>query len=132
MTQATLFKHFRPRGLAISSVLMILFGLAEVVTGFTHQFFELSTSQNTITTILSVIIGLLYVLGGILIIPLRKWGAVWAIVCLVGDIVGRIAMVDAGLYPLDGFRQTFAIIAGTLIAAFFAVYIGMQIQTFKN
>jgi hypothetical protein len=34
-----------PFGIAVVAMLMILFGLAEVVTGFTHDFFGISTSQ---------------------------------------------------------------------------------------
>jgi pyruvate,water dikinase len=37
-------------GITIVAILMILFGLAEVVTGFTHNFIRLITSQTSIST----------------------------------------------------------------------------------
>ena len=36
----------RPWGITIVAVLMILFGLAEVVTGFTHNFYDTGTSTS--------------------------------------------------------------------------------------
>jgi hypothetical protein len=121
----------RPVGIAIVAVLMILFGLAEVVTGFRHEFFGLTTAQVEISTYLGVSIGLFYFIGGLLILTKRKWAAVIAIVLLCADVIGRIFMVVAGLYPLNSFRQTFSIIVGTAIAAFFAVYIGLKLKFFR-
>jgi len=46
-----------PVGIKISSVLMILFGLAEEVTSFRHEFFGLTTSHATISTIIGATIG---------------------------------------------------------------------------
>jgi hypothetical protein len=40
-------------------------------------------------------------------------------------------MVLAGLYPLSSFSQTFAIVVGTAIAAFFAMYIGSRWKSFR-
>ncbi len=115
----------------VIAVLMILFGLAEVITSFTHNFFGVNTAEGTASTVAGAAVGLLYVLSGIAILPMRKWGAVVAIVCLVADVAGRVAMVATGLYPLDSSRQTVAIILGTLIAAIFAVYIGLRWKSFK-
>ncbi len=121
----------RPRSLTIIAALMLLFGLAEVVTGVTHQFFGLTTAQTDLATAAGVAIGLLYVLSGLFILPLKKWGAALAIACLAADVAGRVAMVAAGLYPLDTSRQTVAILLGTLIAAAFAVYIAYKWKSFK-
>ncbi len=121
----------RPRDLMIIAVLMILFGLAEVVTSFTHDFFGVNTAAGNASTIAGAAVGLLYILSGIFILPLRKWGAAAAIVCLIGDVAGRVAMVATGLYTLDSSRQTFAIILGTVIAAVFAIYIGFKWKIFK-
>ena len=57
---------------------------------------------------------------------MKKWAAALAIVLLIADIIGRIALVMAGLYPVDSFEQTFAIVMGTAIAAIFAIYIGWK------
>jgi hypothetical protein len=123
-------RETRPLGITIVAVLMMLFGLAEVVTGFRHEFFGLTTAQVEISTYVGVSLGLFYFVGGLLILTKKKWAAVVAIVLLCGDVIGRIAMVIIGLYPVNSFLQTFAIIVGTSIAAFFAVYIGLKLKFF--
>jgi len=121
----------RPRGITVVALLMILFGLAEVVTGFTHHFFDIYTQETTIFTYSGAAIGAFYVAAGILILTMRKWAAALAIALLAADVVGRIALVATGLYPTDSFEQTFAIITGTAIAAIFAIYIGWKWSTFR-
>jgi len=120
-----------PLGIAIVAILMILFGLVEVVTSFSHEFFGIHTSAVSLFTYSAAAIGLFYVVAGLLILTMQKWAAGLAIVLLIADILGRIALVAAGLYPLDSPEQTFAIIAGTAIAAIFAVYIGLKWHTFR-
>ncbi len=121
----------RPTGIIIVAILMILFGLIEVVTGFTHEFLGISTSSATIFTYSAAAIGLFYVAAGLLILAMRKWAAALAIVFLIADIIGRIALVAAGLYPLDSTEQVFAIIMGTAIAAVFAIYIAWKWNSFR-
>ncbi len=120
----------RPLGLTIVAALMILFGLAEVVTGFRHEFFGLTTAQVLISTVLGAALGLFCFVGGLLVLTMKRWAAVIAIILLCGDVIGRIAMVVTGLYPLSSFMQTFAIVVGTAIAAFFAIYIGLKLKDF--
>ena len=120
-----------PVGIILVAALMIVFGLAEVVTGFTHQFLGLTTAQIDVSTYLGVALGLFYVVGGLLILTKKRWAAIVAIVLLCGDVLGRIAMVVFGLYPVGSFRQSFGIIVGTAIAACFAVYIGMKLKSFR-
>src|SRR5512140_3216036 len=120
----------RPLGITVVAVLMILFGLAEVITGFRHEFFGLTTTQVLISTILGAALGLFYFIGGLLILTRKRWAALGAIVLLCGDVIGRIAMAATGLYPLSSFTQTFAIVVGTAIAALFAVYIRLNLKRF--
>ncbi len=120
-----------PLSVSIVAILMILFGLAEVMTGLTHQFFGLVTAQIDLSTYLGVALGLFYFIGGIFILTKRKWAAITAIVLLCGDVLGRIFMVVYGLYPLNSFRQTFGIVVGTVIAAFFAIFIRLKIKSFR-
>ena len=111
---------------------MILFGLAEIATGFSHNFIgQVSTSTASLSTILGVTLGAFYILAGLLLLTMRRTAAYIAIVLLCADVLGRVGMVLAGLYPVDSFKQTFAIVVGTLIAAFFAIYIGVRMKTFK-
>lgn len=110
---------------------MIIFGLAEVVTGFTHRFFGISTSTATIFTYAASAIGGFYVASGLLMLTMKKWAAALAIVLLIADVAGRIALVDARLYPLSSFEQVFALGAGTGIAVVFAIYIAVKWRLYK-
>jgi hypothetical protein len=121
----------RSRGITIVAILTILFGLAEVKSGLTHNFMGLTTSQSRISTYLGVSLGVFYFVAGLLILIGKKWAATIAVILLVADVVGRIAMVVAGFYPLSSFLQTFAIIVGTSLAAFFAIYIGVNRKFLK-
>jgi hypothetical protein len=113
----------RTWGIPIVAVLMIVFGAAEVVTGFTHHFVGISTSTTVVFTAAAGAIGLCYVVAGALILTRRLWAARLAIALLIADIAGRLALVVAGLYPLDSLEQVVGIIAGTTIAAAFAIYV---------
>jgi hypothetical protein len=131
MTQNNSIKNSRPLGILIVAVLMILFGAAEVATGFTHNFIgQVSTTENILSTWLGVALGLFYAIGGMLILTKRKGAAIAAIVLLCGDVLGRVGMVVTGLYPVNTFKQTFAIVVGTAIALFFAIYIGLKLKYF--
>jgi hypothetical protein len=121
----------RPRGIVVVALLMITFGLAEVTTGFTHKFFGLSTAKDTTSAYAGAAIGALYALAGLLILSMKRRAAAFAIVLLIAVIIGRIAMVVTGLYPVDSFKQTFAIILGTSIVAVFAVYIRLKWPSFS-
>jgi hypothetical protein len=121
----------RPRGIIIVAFLMIVFGLAELTTSFTHRFFGLSTAQVTISTYLGATIGTLYAVAGLLVLSMKKWAAAIAIVFLIADIVGRIGMVVTGLYPIDSLKQMAAIILGTSIVVIFAFYVGLKWSTFR-
>lgn len=110
---------------------MIIFGLAEVVTGFRHRFFGLSTSAVAGFTYAAAAIGSFYVASGLLTLTVRKWAASLAIVLLIADVAGRVALAGAGLYPLSSFEQIFALVAGTIIAIVFAIYIGAKWRLYK-
>ena len=120
----------RSPGLIIVALLLILFGLAEVATSFTHNFFGISTSGVSLFTYSAAAIGLFYVAAGILVLTMKRWAATIAIVLLIADIVGRIALVAGGLYPLNSSEQIFAMTVGTALAAVFAAYIGWKRRSF--
>jgi hypothetical protein len=116
----------RPRGIVVVAMLMMLFGLAEVVTAFTHSFLGIITSQAVTFTLAAVAIGAFYIAGGVLILTMKRWAAALAIVLLGADVVGRVALVVSGLYPLNSSEQVIGIVVGTAIAAIFAIYIGSK------
>jgi hypothetical protein len=115
----------RPRGVTIVAALMIIFGLAEIITGFTHNFVGLHTAQGTVSTWIGVSIGVLYAAAGVILVIQWRMAAV-AIVLLLMVIAGRILMVVAGLYPVSTLRQVIAMVLGTSIAAGCAIFIALQ------
>jgi hypothetical protein len=121
----------RPLGIIIVAVFTILAGGAEVVTGFTLNFFGITTSSIAIFTYSSAVIGVFYVAAGFLILTMRKWAAALAIVLLGADIVGRIVLVLTSLYPTASLKNTLSIIAGTIIVVIVALYIGWQWKSFR-
>jgi hypothetical protein len=123
----------RPVGIVVVAVLMVIFGLAEIATGFTHNFLGLvSTATANASTYGGVIVGALYAIGGFFLLAMKKWAAAIAEGCLILVITGRISLVAFGLYPLNSFLQTFSIIVGTALAIFFAIYIGVKWKYFKD
>ena len=122
----------RPRAITIIAVLMVLFGSAEVVTGFTHNFLGLiSTTNNSLATYGAAGVGALYAVGGFLLLRTTKRAAALALACLIAVVLGRVALVSTGLYPLNTFLQIFSIVVGTLIAVAFAIYIAAKWHSFK-
>jgi hypothetical protein len=122
----------RPWGITIVAVLMIIFGLAEVTTGFTHNFLGLvSTNAVALATYGAAIVGGLYALGGLFLLSMKKWAAKIAMVCLVFVILGRIGLVLTGLYPLTSPLQDVSIIIGTALAIVFAIYIVGKWRSFR-
>jgi hypothetical protein len=116
-------------GIYVAGTLMIVFGIAEVATGFRHRFFGLTTAQNTLATWLGVSLGGFYFFSGVLTLFRRKWSAIIAIILLCGDVVGRILMVVTSLYPVNTVFQTVGIVIGTGIAAFFTVYLMLKLKS---
>ena len=110
---------------------MILFGAAEVITGFTHEFLGISTAAGAVSTLSGSGIGAFYTIAGLLILTMRRRAAAAALVCLLVVVVGRIALVVTGLFPVNSFKQTFAVTAGTGIATSFAIYIGWKWRAFR-
>ncbi len=124
-------KQLRPKGIIIASVLMVIFGIAEIYAGFSHSFFGITTSQSILFTVSGTAIGVFYLVAGLLTLTMKKLGAILAIALLVADIFGRIILVIAGLYPINTYENTFSIVAGTVIAGLFAIYIGLKWKSFN-
>jgi len=124
-------KAFHRFGIVIVAILMILFGLAEIATGFRHDFFGVSTTRGAFSAYANAGVGALYAVAGILILSMKKRCVAIALGCLALDVVGRIALVVTGLFPINTFRQTGAIVAGTTIVTIFAAYIGSKWKQFS-
>ena len=122
----------RPRVLIVIAALMIVFGIAEVATGLDHDFFGLTTTEGSASARIGVTLGLLYFAAGVLTLTMRRWAAWLAIGCLVVDVVGRVVMVFTGLYPTSSVKQVFAIVVGTALAAFFALYVWHSRDSFQR
>jgi hypothetical protein len=126
-----LVNRSRPFGIIVAAAFTVIAGLAEVVTGFTHNFFGITTSSVAIFTYTSAVIGLCYLAAGLLTLTMRRWAAVLALVLLGADIVGRIVLVFTGLYPTDSLKNTFSVIAGTVLVALVALYIVWKWKSFR-
>jgi hypothetical protein len=124
-------KQNRPRDIVIVALLMIAFGLAEVVTGLTHNFFGIATAKASSSAYAGAAIGVLYAVAGLLILSMKRRAAALAIGLLIADIIGRVAMVATGLYPVNSLKQIVAMILGTSIVAVFAVYIRLKWSSFS-
>jgi uncharacterized membrane protein (UPF0136 family) len=110
---------------------MILFGVAEVFTGlFLGHSIGVSTANSTVFALEGPAIGALYVIGGFLLLTGKKWAAGLAELCLVADVVGRVHLALTGVYPFVGIAAV-AVVIGTSIAIFFAIYIGLKWRFFK-
>lgn len=123
-------KGKRTTGIDIASALMIVFGLTEVYTSFSHSFFGISTSSDTIAVYTSTLIGVFYIAAGIAILPMKRWGATLAILFLGLDIAARIFLVAVGLYPTNSFENIVGIVTGTIIAVIFALYIFLKWRSY--
>jgi hypothetical protein len=110
---------------------MIVFGFAEIITAFTHNFFGLHTTDQAVGTYLGAAIGAFYAAAGLLILTMKRRAAILALVLLALVVAGRLSLVATGLYPLNTIRQTAAMIAGTAIAAGFALFIALQRSAFR-
>jgi hypothetical protein len=124
-------KQKRPPGIVVVALLMIAFGLAEVVTGLTHNFFGISTAGVAASAYAGAAIGVFYAAAGLLVLSMWRRAAALAIALLIADIVGRVAMVATGLYPLSSWKQTFSMVLGTSIVAAFAIYIRLKWSSFN-
>ncbi len=119
-------------GIIIVGLLMVVFGIAEVVTGFRHNFIGiLATKTSDLATLGSTVIGAIYAIGGLFLLTRKKWAASIAMICLIIVVLGRISLVLTGLYPTDSALQTAAIIIGTSIAVGFAIYIKFKWNVFS-
>lgn len=121
----------RPFGIIVAAAFTVIAGLAEVGTGFTHNFFGITTSSVVVFTYSSALIGLFYIAAGLLILTMRRWAAVLALMLLGADIVGRLVFVFTGLYPTNSLKNTFSIIAGTLLVALVALYVIWKWKSFR-
>jgi hypothetical protein len=126
MNMANIFK--KDKLVIIISLLMIIFGIAEIVTGIRHEFFGLVTTEQLITTIVGIGLGLCYLLGGIFLFVYKKWSLILSLVLLILDITGRLIMIFTGMYPISTAYQTFGIVTGTLVATFFAVIVFIKMR----
>ena len=120
----------RPLGIVIVSMLMILFGVVEIATGFSHNFVGISTSTSLTFTIVGATIGAFYSIAGILTLTMKRWAVLCAIVLLVADVIGRFALVATGLFPLNSTENIAGIMGGTGIAIIFVVYLWLKLSAF--
>ena len=114
--------------LTFFALLMIIFGIAETVTGVRHEFYGLVTTADTITKVVGFFLGLCYFFSGVLLLTFKRKPANIAFILLCIDVAGRLLMVITGMYPVDSTMQIVGITGGTSIAFLFAVYVYFKRQ----
>lgn len=132
LTKGRAMDSTRPRSVTIIASLMIAFGFAEIVTGFTHNFFGLHTTDGAMSTYLGASIGACYAAAGFVILTMKRGAPILAMALLLVVVAGRISMVIIGLYPVDTLRQAVAMVLGTAIAAGFAIFIALKRSAFQR
>ena len=111
---------------------MIVFGLAEIITSFTHNFFGLQTAEGMVSTYVGAGIGALYAAAGLVVLTMKRRARIVAVGLLLVIVAGRLCMIALGLYPLNTLRQIAAMILGTTIAAGFAIFIAYRGLSFDK
>jgi hypothetical protein len=110
-------------GLWITAVFTIVAGVAEIITGFRHEFFGITTSERRLFTFSSAPDwGVLRRFWSTILLGTRA-AAGAALVLLSLDFVGRFALVASGLYPLTSRRNAVGIVAGTALVVVVAAYV---------
>ena len=124
-------RAIRPKGIVVAGLLMVIFGIAEVATGFTGRFFGgISVTTSTEYTVAAAASGACYSLAGLSVLTMRKLGAGLSILFICAELLGRIYLVSAGLYPLSGIDES-SFIAGSIIALIFILFIGLRWKSFR-
>jgi hypothetical protein len=65
----------RPWDITIIGLLMIVFGLVEIVTGFTHDFFHLHTARSAVSAGIGAGIGACYAMSGFPLLTMMRRAA---------------------------------------------------------
>lgn len=107
---------------------MILFGIIEVATGFSHNFVGIATSTSLAFTIVGATIGAFYSIAGLLTLAMKRRAMLCAIALLIVDVIGRLWMVATGLFPFNSTENITGIVGGTSIATIFAVYLLLRVN----
>jgi hypothetical protein len=116
----------------VAAALMIVFGLAEVATGFRHRFFMLRGADSLVFTIVGATLGLCYIAAGVLVLVHSRRALFAAAALLAIDVVGRIALVISGQFPIESTQQIAGIAAGTAIASVFCVVVTLRARSFPT
>jgi len=122
----------RPTGVTIAAVYAIIAGTGEVIVGFSGNYLGiLSIPLPPAAAYPAAISGVFYILGGLsLLITRKKWGAVLGIIFIGAEILGRVYIVVAGLFPINR-TNVFDIIVGAAIAVTVIFYIGWKWKSFE-
>jgi hypothetical protein len=91
----------------------------------------ISTSNVDIAGYVGAAIGAFYAVGGTLVLTRKKWAAALAIALLIADVLGRLALVATGLFPVNSPVQITSITVGTAIAIIFAICISIKWKAFR-
>ena len=100
-----------------------------MIVGFTGNFLGI-LSTPLMPPSLTIIIGLLYILGGLSFLTMRKRGAALGMIFVAAELLGRVHFVATGISPASGDDAIKIIISG-VIALTIIVYVSSQWDKFN-
>jgi apolipoprotein N-acyltransferase len=99
-------------------------GLGEVWVGLFGNYLGI-LSKSMPPSAATAIVGALYSLGGLaLLITRRTWGAIFSLIFIGSEVLGRVYLVAVGIAPSKG-GDLLKIILGGVIAIGSMLYIGL-------
>jgi uncharacterized membrane protein len=119
-------------GLKLMSVVMILLGIAKVLTCLHHQFSLIETPGSAWTTAAAVPAGACYIAAGGLLLAARQQTARIALILMILVVVGRIGWLMANLFPIGTSTQVMDIAANTVLALGFTIILAVKLPSISE
>ncbi len=122
--EATTFAKPSRTGIRVAAAYCILAGLSEVWVGITGNWMGL-LSKPLKPSFRVAVVGAFYVAGGISLLPKNRTGGFLGIVFILLEVLGRVHLVRAGIYPSRGPDFLKSVVGGA-IAVLVVVYLASQ------
>ena len=97
----------RHLGITAVAIFAIIVGIGEMIVGFTGNFLGI-LSTPLMPPSSTIIIGLLYILGGLSFLTMRKRGAALGMIFVAAELLGRVHFVATGISPDGVFGRRFS------------------------
>ncbi len=115
----------------VIAILMIVFGIGEIITVIKYNPSFLTTKNLNISALLALTLGCIYLIGGLFILPQRKWASKITISLITQNIILRIVMLITDQYPTGRLIEIIGYVMGIVIAIFFLSYLIVRFKRFQ-